>query len=52
MAYGGGRDVDRVPRVQPAPAPQSPPNPPAATPAAGEQGPWGQRRDAPPGPWG
>ncbi len=51
MQYGGGREVD------PAPAPPSPTQP-AAEPAAQssepglQNGPWGQRRDAPPGPWG
>ena len=48
MQYGGGREVD------PPPSPPSPAQPVAAQPApqTGEQGPWGQRRDAPPGPWG
>ncbi|HEX3407220.1 MAG TPA: M48 family metallopeptidase [Caulobacteraceae bacterium] len=52
MAYGGGHDVE------PAAARPPPPPEPTAEPArwSGEQGrgqgPWGQRRDAPPGPWG
>jgi heat shock protein HtpX len=48
MQYSGGHDVEpTAARVQPAPATAAEPPPPA-----GEQGPWGQRRDAPPGPWG
>jgi len=44
--YAGGRVTE--------PAPSSPPvqsAPPSDAPPAGPAGPWGQRRDAPPGPW-
>jgi heat shock protein HtpX len=44
--YMGGRIVE--PASPPPPA-QSPP--PSDAPSAGQAGPWGQRRDAPPGPW-
>ena len=44
MQYGGGREAAGAPA---APAPQ-----PAAEPARDQNGPWGQRREAPPGPWG
>ncbi|HEY1426505.1 MAG TPA: M48 family metallopeptidase [Caulobacteraceae bacterium] len=51
MQYAGGRDVEPAP----APPPQQPiaetpesPGPPGPD----QQGPWGQRREAPPGPWG
>ena len=47
MAYAAGHDVE------PTAAPAAP-GPQAAepAPAADKTGPWGQRRDAPPGPWG
>jgi heat shock protein HtpX len=49
MQYGGGKDAapaPGAPAAQPARAPAK-----AASPLQGE-GPWGERRDAPPGPWG
>ena len=45
MQYGGGRDMAPV-------AAASPATPPPVPAPADQQGPWGQRRDAPPGPWG
>ncbi|HEY1749891.1 MAG TPA: M48 family metallopeptidase [Caulobacteraceae bacterium] len=48
VQYGGGREMER-PVVAPPPAPQ-----PAASPAdqpSSQTGPWGERRDGPPGPW-
>lgn len=53
MQYAGGRDVEAA-----SAAPAPPPQPVAANltspDQAGpdQQGPWGQRREAPPGPWG
>ena len=51
MQYGGGREVEPTP-TRAAPLPQQSPGSAADAPVRGEQGPWGQRRDAPPGPWG
>jgi heat shock protein HtpX len=48
MQYSGGHDAPPAPaRRAAAPEPVEEPSQPS-----GEQGPWGQRRDAPPGPWG
>jgi heat shock protein HtpX len=50
MAYAAGHDVEpspAAPAITPAPAPAAQP-----APAPDQPGPWGQRRDAPPGPWG
>jgi heat shock protein HtpX len=44
--YAGGRIIDRAPVS--APSQSAPPSDP---PPGGPAGPWGQRRDAPPGPW-
>jgi heat shock protein HtpX len=52
MQYGGGHDVEPTPAARPTPSPQQPQPLTAPSPPSGEQGPWGQRRDAPPGPWG
>jgi heat shock protein HtpX len=50
MQYAAGHDAEPSPA---APAPAAP-GPAAAepAPAVDKTGPWGQRRDAPPGPWG
>jgi heat shock protein HtpX len=50
MQYGGGRDVEPTP-ARPAPQPATEPAPSPGEQSRGE-GPWGQRHDAPPGPWG
>jgi heat shock protein HtpX len=46
MQYGGGHDLGPT---GPEPAPATTARQPEP---AGEEGPWGQRRDGPPGPWG
>jgi heat shock protein HtpX len=51
MSYAAGHDVEPAPtRATPTAAP--PAAAPSSAPAPGGEGPWGQRRDAPPGPWG
>ena len=49
VRYGGGRETEPSPAPPPAFIPQPTPDP-SAPPA--EPGPWGQRHDGPPGPWG
>jgi heat shock protein HtpX len=51
MSYAAGHDVEPSPRPA-APTAATPPAAPSSTPAQTGEGPWGQRRDGPPGPWG
>lgn len=52
MQYGGGRDVAPEPPPRSAPPPSLSPQTSEAPLSPDGQGPWGQRRDGPPGPWG
>ena len=49
VQYGGGRETAPTPI---SPPPVFTPQPPDASAPASEPGPWGERRDGPPGPWG
>jgi heat shock protein HtpX len=51
MSYAAGHDVEPAPRPG-APTAAPPAAAPASAPAQKGEGPWGQRRDGPPGPWG
>jgi heat shock protein HtpX len=50
MRYAGGREVEPSPAPPPPPIGETPESP--RPPGPDQQGPWGQRREAPPGPWG
>ena len=51
MSYAAGHDVEPAPTPA-APTPAPPAAAPSSAPAQTGEGPWGQRRDGPPGPWG